>query len=164
MDETWVPIDAFPTYEISDLGRVCNRDTGRIMKLFLNQSDTVMVGMRLGGVQHTRSVKVLVAEAFVEGRTEIFNTPMHLDGNHLNCQARNLVWRPRWFVWKYADNFRVANKELAAFGPISDEMGVVYKTVLDAATTHGVLCSDIRDSMFTGKEVFPDWKRFYAPK
>jgi hypothetical protein len=47
----------------------------------------------------------MVAEAFCEGQSEHWNTPIHLDGDRENCRADNLMWRPRWFAVQYHRQF-----------------------------------------------------------
>src|SRR5262245_25084412 len=89
-------IEEFPRYEITNLGRVFNRDTGREMVLSHNQYGIITVSMMKdvptrigefvsnGHIQRTRSVKSLVAKAFVPGETDKFNTPILLDGDKTN--------------------------------------------------------------------------------
>lgn len=63
--EEWRPVKySRGYYEVSNLGRVRNRRTGRIRKLCPNQSGTMIV--KLAGYQNkTYSVARLVAEAFI---------------------------------------------------------------------------------------------------
>ena len=84
MDEEWVVCDEFPDYSISSLGRVANTRHNRIIKPSITKEGTVKIAFHKDGKQHTRSLKVLLGKAFVKGRTDIFNTIIHLDGDVTN--------------------------------------------------------------------------------
>ena len=154
LDEVWVTIHDFPNYKISSSGRVANAKTGNILKESLTKHGVVKIGLVHEGVQYTRSMSVLVAEMFVDGKTDLFNTPVHLDGNHLNNRSDNLVWRPRWFAWKYSRQFNELEPGQNR-GPIIDlKSGDVYKDMVSVATHNGLLISDIWKSVYTKKETF----------
>lgn len=105
MTQQWAELEEFPDYAVSDLGEIGNMKTGLIRKVSINQQGNVKVSIYRGKELYTRSVAVMVAEAFVEGRSEFFNTPIHLDGDKTNCRADNLMWRPRWFAVNYHRQF-----------------------------------------------------------
>lgn len=163
MEEIWADIHRFPSYRISTLGNVFNNTTRRMMCTSMtNQghSSAVKVSLVEGGVRYTRSVKNLVAEAFVKGKTHVFNTPIHLDGNHRNCRADNLVWRPRWFACKYSRQFIEHNIVLKQ-GPVIDvNTGEIFKDVRECAIRKGLLFNDVYRSMVYKKPIFPDWHNF----
>ena len=160
-------IEDFPRYEISNFGRVFNRETGREMAHSRVQYGIHTVGLiqdvvsQIDGylthdsVQKTRSIKSLVAKAFVEGQTESFDTPVQLDGDRGNLHASNIVWRPRWFAIRYTR--QMYNQEDWYFaGPIVDiTNNEVYDSIFHAATSLGLLCKDIRISLHNGRPVFP---------
>lgn len=153
-------VDGFPDYEISEFGRVFHRKNNREMILSPTQMGELTVGMYRGGVQYRRSVKVLVARAFVPGETELFNTPIQLDGDRGNLRADNIVWRPRWFAWKYTQQF-TNPKVWYNNGPILEcVLNEVYSTILDAAVAHGSLCADIYGSIDTELAVFPGGENY----
>lgn len=157
--EHWEWIEDFPTYKISDYGRVLNDDSGRILKESTTRG-LVKVGLMLDNKQYTRSVALLVAETFVEGKTIIFDTPMHLDGNRSNNRADNLVWRPRWFAWKFSRQF-VEFTSYMNRGPIIDlENELLYPTFLDASIDNGILLEDIQTSITYKKKIFPTGQIF----
>lgn len=105
--ERWAELSEFPDYAVSDQGEIHNIKTGMPRRTSVNQNGVVKISMYKGRELHTRSVGVLVAEAFCEGQTHIFNTPMHLDGDRNNCRADNLMWRPRWYAIKFHSQFDV---------------------------------------------------------
>jgi NUMOD4 motif len=145
-------IEGFPRYQVSNYGRVYNRYTGRRMALSPTNFGILTVGlMRDDGDgyvrQYRRSVKRLVAEAFVPGQTEMFDTPIQLDGDRTNMRSDNLMWRPRWFAWLYIHQFEDPQDWFYS-GPIFDITNrIEYENILHAAITNGSLCKDIRFSL-----------------
>lgn len=149
-------ISEFPNYCITVDGRVFNLKTGREMVLHPTLQGEYSVGMMKDRVQYRRSVKVLVAEAFVEGQTEDFNTPILLDNNKENLHATNICWRPRWFAWRYSYQFSRYFPDWYYHGPILDIVNnAEYLNIIEAATTNGILCEDIQISIDNRREVFP---------
>jgi hypothetical protein len=113
------------------------------------------VGLVRDHRQHRYSVKGLVARAFVPGETELFNNPILLDCDKHNLRAENIVWRPRWFAWQYTHQFK-ETQSWYSLGPIEDlKTGDIYKDYVDVAVTNGLLCADIKISVYTTVEVFP---------
>lgn len=158
--ETWRTIPEFDRYSVSDEGRVRNDDTGRIMKLTMNQYGVLTVGLMYRGTQFRRSVPLLVAEAFVPGGTQIFDTPVCLDGDRFNCKANNLNWRPRWFAVKYNRQFVEPY-----FAPIdrrirNKKTGDVFTDSLECAKWYGVLEQDLVESIMYRTFVWPVYQEF----
>lgn len=158
----WAPIEDFPNYSVSNYGDVVNETTGRVLRQSTTLQGALKVKLFYEGGEITKSVKVLVAEAFVESPFELFNTPIHLDGNQLNCRADNIMWRPRWFAWKYTRQFVILPQYINR-GPVLElDNQVQYFTVYDAATLNGLLFQGVWDSITLVKqEVFPTWQRFW---
>lgn len=161
MDEKWRIVEEFPTYKVSNYGDVLNHASGRVLKQSQTKAGLVKVGLVSGGVQYTRSVAVLVAEAFVLGRSDIFNTPIHMDGDQTNNRADNLMWRPRWFAWKYFRQFDEPRRGNRAIVDIHS--GREYKNLFEAATTHGLLTQDIAKAISLKAPVFPT-KQYFVHK
>lgn len=162
METLWAQILEFPDYSISNYGEVVNDRTQRLMRLSMTLQGAVKVNLVNDEGRSTRSVKVLVAESFVEGQSDMFNTPIHLDGDQRNCRADNLMWRPRWFAWKYSRQFRYPPVYLDR-GPVLElESQIQYFTIYDAAIINGLLFLDVWQSITLIKEeVFPTWQRFW---
>jgi hypothetical protein len=165
--EVWCVIDDFPNYEVSSTGLVMNSSTNRIMRTSKNAQGVIKVGlMGMDGRQHTRSVKVLVAEAFVGGRDEVCNTPIHLDLDSNNCCADNLLWRPRWFAYKYATQPMYRYYKINPVCEIleSEQYGQVYSSIQEASMVNGLLMKDILISCHEGKPCFPTAQCFMFVK
>lgn len=160
MEIEWVTLADFPNYLISNHGDIVNKSTGRWLHQSHATGGVVKVGLVRAGKQHTRSVKVLVAEHFVEGRDEVFDTPIHLDGDRDNNRADNLVWRPRWFAWEYARQFsNITDND--RIGPLRDvETRETYFDIVECAVLNGLLFKDIRKSMALKESVFPTFQTF----
>lgn len=154
MREKWSEIAEFPRYHISNFGTVMNGDSGKIISQSTTRSGLVKVGLMLNNVQYTRSVALLVADAFVSGRNDIFNTPIHLNGDQTNNTSENLTWRPRWFALMHHGQFEI--EEYQTTKPIMDvKTKHWYFGFHDAAMQHGLLLKDIRRSIWREIPCFP---------
>lgn len=79
-------------YDISSFGRVWDRKRNKLMKARTNGSDDVKVHLRTQKGHTYRSVKVLVASAFI-GRQSCYKyRVVNCDGNPKNNAASNLRW------------------------------------------------------------------------
>lgn len=162
MDLEWASIEDFPNYVVSNYGDVMNEHTQRI----LSQSRTTQGARKVSLIgqdeqAHTRSVKVLVAREFVDGRTILFDTPIHLDADQDNCRADNLLWRPRWFALKYTRQFEDMRENYINRPILDVETREVYTNVFAAAVAHGLLMRDIFRTVHSlDAGVFPTWQTF----
>lgn len=155
----WREIEDFPGYSVSNLGRVRNDDTGRVLALQRNQHGVINVGLVRDGQQHKRSVAVLVAEAWLPETIEAFDTPIHLDGDLSNNHIDNLMWRPRWFAVKYHQQFKAPEPSIRE--QIQDvESGYRYNNSMHAATTYGLLDAEIKQAIIERTYVWPTYQRF----
>lgn len=101
--EFWRPItDTEGAYEVSDFGRVRSMflrskhgtSMRREQPLILKPGNTgryMAVSIRLHGARFTKSVHVLVAEAFLGTRPNGAHAA-HIDGNSFNNRVENLIW------------------------------------------------------------------------
>lgn len=162
MDEQWEVLHDFPSYAISSLGKIVNIYRQTEMAQSQNQRGIQVVSLtNENHRQVTRSVPLLVAQTFVPGGTDIFNSPIHLDNDRSNCAADNLMWRPRWFAVKYHQQFRDVrfyhHFPLGIRG--SRER---FKGWAEACMKYGVLYRSVIDSYHNGVPVFPTGQIFRA--
>jgi hypothetical protein len=169
LDEEWVVLLDFPIYEISSLGSIRNRNTGKLVSTSLTKQNVVKAYLVRDGKQYTRALGVLVATVFVHGYNDLFNTVTHLNGDLSDCSAMNLAWRPRWFAYQYHRQFHnpeqhdVCFGNLGLYGPIYElNTNVCYPTIADACVTNGLLIREvfarINDNYNDG--VYPGGYRF----
>lgn len=158
MDRVWAIIHDFPKYIVSNYGEVSRSDGVRHMAINQTANGLLYVGLSKDGRQYIRAVAPLVAEAFVDGKTYLFDTPLHLDGQVQNNRADNLAWRPRWFVLKYMRQFNMMPQWVYSGPLINTDTEEIYDDILAAATTKGWLFDDIRGSAHGGKPIFPHWE------
>lgn len=88
--EVWKPIKDFEDYEVSDCGRVRNKD-GRTLKPYVNHKGYLKVGLFKSGKCHKKRVHRLVAEAFIENPHD-YPQVNHKDENKKNNRVDNLEW------------------------------------------------------------------------
>ena len=90
--ERWIEIADFPNYEVSSLGRVRNRDSGVILKTYLNkQNGYETVRLWDGGRHVTKTIHRLVADTFYDG-DHSGHEVNHIDGDKTNNFVGNLEW------------------------------------------------------------------------
>lgn len=165
IEELWVEIPGTHSrYSVSNQGRVRNNDTDRILR----QSNSVFTGPKVGfmvdGVQKSRIIRNLVAICHVDGRTEVFDTAINLDGDKSNNHASNLVWRPRWFAISYSRQFLPDSvwAEWLDAGPIDNlTTEVRYKTVRECAIAEGLLAEELIVAAYNKAPCFPHYHHYW---
>ena len=158
--EEWAPIQGFPGYSVSNLGRVRRDVTGRILRIKVNQYGVAYVGL-MRDDQKQRSLALLVARAFLPDGSDIFDTPINLDGDRFNCAADNLMWRPRWFAVKYHQQFTHNRYSEPIEAPVrAIETGEVFSDSFEAACRYGVLERDLVLSVRHNTVTWPNYMSF----
>lgn len=104
-NDDWRPVEGFPGYSINLLGQVRRDSSKRLLASRINQYGVPYVGLMRNWRQCSRSLPRLVALAFLSPPSDIFDTPIQLDGDPLNCRVDNLMWRPRHYAVKYKQQF-----------------------------------------------------------
>jgi hypothetical protein len=91
--EIYMPIDDFPTYEVSNYGNVKNKTTGRILKPSINSNGYELVDLWDGGKRKTFKIHRLVLITF-EGKSKDENQKYvdHIDNDRTNNCLFNLRW------------------------------------------------------------------------
>jgi hypothetical protein len=160
MREKWRPISGFPEYSVSNFGNIRSEKSGRILALSDNQYGVQCVGLMKNGEQRHRSVPRLVAQAFLPRGSEVFDTPINLDGDRHNNHVDNLAWRPRWFAVKYNRQFREPYPYPIP-RPIMDmKTREVCENSFETAKRFGLLEQDVVVSILENTLVWPTYQRF----
>lgn len=158
IEEEWKTIPDFPDYRISNLGRIYNTRRKHIMSLSVNNFGHIKITLKdsYTNERYTRSVAQMVAELFVDPPDHQCTHIILLDGDFLNVAAHNLAWRPQWYAWKYT-------RQLKTHQPIyyknlhvrNVDLDVVYRNVVEAGISEGLLFEDIWRSTYTSEKIFP---------
>lgn len=159
-NEEWVPLQDFPGYSVSPLGQVRNDSTGRILHTRLNQYGVPYVGLMRDWRQCIRSLPRLVAQTYIPQPSEIFDTPINLDGDRTNCSVDNLMWRPRWYAVYYVNQFKdpYVNPIKAPVRLIETEE--VFPDSLSAACRYGLLEREVVLSVLNHTPTWPNYQTF----
>ncbi len=160
MRNEWHPIEEFPNYFVNPLAHVLHGKTGTLLKHTPVDYGVLTVVLFKGGHGSRRSLAKIVAGAFVTKPTHWCDTPIHLDGNRGNCEAVNLMWRPRHIAIKYHQ--QQANlPQLHNPHPVKNlTTGEVFENVQKAAQRHGLLIHDLVDYILESTPSWPDKHRF----
>lgn len=90
--EDWKTSVEFPAYEVSTLGRIRNKATGKILKPLLDKGYH-RVNIYEAGKMYRRSVHRLVLSAFIPNEDAKTKCQVnHKDGNKTNNHLENLEW------------------------------------------------------------------------
>lgn len=156
----WTKVVGFPDYEINDAGCVRRLKSGRPVAASLNQQGNPYVGLSREGTQLKRSLALLVAMTFLDRPPNSrFDTPIHLDGNKINCSADNLMWRPRHFAIKYHQQFH--NGKRGFIIPVYEvNTGETFPTSWEAALKYGLIDQEILTAAINRTVVFPTGMHF----
>lgn len=101
MKEIWKVVQDYPNYEVSNLGRVRNKKTGKILSPGLGGAGYFTIALYKDGKATTKNVHELVAAAFLGKKTKGM-TVNHKDGDKTNNILSNLE------IVSYAENLRHA--------------------------------------------------------
>ena len=87
-------IEGFKNYFITDDGRVISKVKSKHKELcqWVDNVGYKQVILRKNKKRCYKRVHILVAEAFVKGKSESNNMVNHIDGNKLNNNVENLEW------------------------------------------------------------------------
>lgn len=157
MEEEWKEIRHFPDYMISNFGAVYNKRTEREVMASANNFGTVRVNLVApDGSRHTRSVAVLVAEAFLRKPTRKCTQVMMLDGNLSHVVSSNLAWRTVSYAYEYVRQLKLQQPINYLNLRVRDvTTGEEYGSIVEAGMTLGLLFKDIWRSTYTGAAIFP---------
>ncbi|CAL6032896.1 putative_intron encoded HNH endonuclease [Hexamita inflata] len=89
--EEYRDIDGYPNYEVSNLGQVRNKTTGRILKQRNRCNGYLAVNLCQNKIKKTYYIHQLVSKAFIEN-PDNYSEIDHCDG----VKSNNNVWNLRW--------------------------------------------------------------------
>jgi|tagenome__1003787_1003787.scaffolds.fasta_scaffold20990117_6 hypothetical protein len=158
--EEWVPVEGFPGYSINFLGQVSRDSTGRLLVPRFNQYGVPYVGLMRGWQQCSRSLPRLVARAFLPRPSDIFDTPIQIDGDRSNCRADNLMWRPRWYAILYNRQFEDRYDNAIEVPVRAVNEGEKFPNSLDAACRYGLLEREVVLSILNRTPAWPTYQYF----
>lgn len=150
MKRRWEQLVEFPNYEVSDMGEFVNARTDREVRPSMTQQGHAKITLSLDGRLTTRSAALLVARAFVEQPEPHFDTPIHLDGDLMNCAAHNLMWRPRWFAILYHKQFRFEQFHTDTATRVDVDSGEQYESLKEVCMKNGLYYQDVIQSCVQG--------------
>jgi hypothetical protein len=132
---------------------VRNEQTGNILAVSTNGRGHPYVSFRIDGRQVKKGLALVICRTFIEWPRADFTTPIHFNGDFLDCSVANLGWRPRWFAVKYTQQF---DRGFTDTPPVRNtKTGVVYDGAWDVVLQHGVLFNDVIKSIINVTYVFP---------
>src|SRR6185503_12013272 len=159
--EQWLPVQEFPWYLVGEEGNVRRVNSEQLLRVSIVTGGNPCVSLQDNeGRWVKRGLAALVCHAFVQFPTHRCDTPtpIHLDGDRMNCRASNLQWRPRWFAQKHARQF---NQDLHNdHGVRNIDTGVVYENIWDVVFEQGVLFNEVVMAVINKTYVFPLFQRF----
>jgi hypothetical protein len=85
---------------------------------------------------------------------------MHLDGDRTNCAASNLVWRPRWYVQKYQQQFENYRQPYVNRKVQDVSTGAIYANSWDAAISNGLREFEVAKSVYELTTAWPTYQSF----
>jgi len=158
--DDWRPVEGFPGYSVNPLGKVMRDATGRILIPRYNQYGVPYVGLMREWQQCIRSLPRLVARAFLPPPSNFFDTPIQIDGDPTNCQADNLMWRPRWYAVRYKQQFeeRYDNPLEVPIHAINEREQ--FDNSFEAACRYGLLEREVVLSVLNRTPAWPTYQYF----
>lgn len=95
MIEEWKTVEEFDNYEVSSLGRVRNKRTNKFLAPYASRGKCAIITFtKKDRTQNTRSLRRVVAEAFLPAPAHEGMKIVHLNDDCTDCRAENLAWRP----------------------------------------------------------------------
>lgn len=145
---------------MNPLGQVKRDATERPLVPRYNQYGVPYVGLMRNWQQCSRSLPRLVALAFLSSPSEIFDTPIQLDGDPANCRVDNLMWRPRWYAVHYKRQFEERYEN-----PIDVPVRAIgyderFSNSLEAACRYGLLEREVVLSILNRTPAWPTYQNF----
>lgn len=153
----WRPIEGYSDYSVSNIGTVYNERFDCPMALSKTTQGLVKVALTNKWGRRTFSLAPIVAYAFVESSGPLSDQVVILNGVQDDLRASNLVWRPKWFNWKYVRQLKIRQpRHYHNLPVINRRTGVVYENIIEAGKAEGLLFEDIWRSTYSEMAVYPN--------
>ena len=143
MRRKWEELEEFPNYAVSSLGEFVNMRTDRTVNTSKNQQGHAKITLYKNKMLVTRSAAQLVANTFLERPYPHWDTPIHLDGDLMNCEVDNLMWRPRWYAVRYHRQFMYPTFHEDFGVRVDVKTGEKYHGLKDLCTKNGLYYHDV---------------------
>jgi hypothetical protein len=160
MRESWLRLEEFPDYGVSNFGEIANLKRDRIIRPFVTQQGNLGVTLRRNRERYSRSVSHLVAETFLPDHPSHYNSPLHLNADKLNCQLNNLVWRPRNFTGRYYEQFEWEWFHESAVPLLNLTTREEFEGYKEPCVNYGIRAVEIIMSDSNDSKVFPTWHKY----
>lgn len=95
MNETWKQVIGYDMYQVSNLGRIRNKNTGKVLKPAYQPSGYTIVCLRKDGKNNTEPVRRIVMNAFNPIDNSNKYDIIHIDNDKTNNNVDNLKWVTR---------------------------------------------------------------------
>ena len=139
MNESWVDVVGYEgLYEVSDLGRVKNIKTGRILKPWNISTGYLLVSLCKNGIVRKALIHRLVATAFLPNPQNLPEVN-HRDENKSNNAVENLEWCTHDYNMNYGTIYERLSKPVLQFnlqGNLIKEWPSVSKVEEEMGITH----------------------------
>lgn len=141
----WKTIENFENYEVSDLGQVRNKKTGRILKPNLVGKGYYKIDLHKNSKRYCFLIHRLVAQAFIENPN---NLPQvnHIDEDKENNNVSNLEWCDANYNNKYGTRTQRAilshNKAILQYS-LDGKLIKEWSSIKDAGDTLHIDRGDI---------------------
>ena len=147
--EIWKKIDGFENYSVSNMGRVRNDGSGRVLSLWNKYNGYKMVTLTRNYEKHIFQVHRLVAKAFIPN-PDNFPQVNHINEDKTDNRAENL----EWCTAKYNTNYGTRTKRVRENQPHSKRCivdGVEYISVCEASRRLNVPKSSLKMAILRGQ-------------
>ena len=134
MKEIWKTVIEFEKYEVSNFGKIRNKETGKVKKVSKRKRDGYYeVSLQKDSKQYTKCIHILVAKTFIENPNK-YPAINHIDGNKENNAVRNL----EWCTYKYNNIHKYYVIKKCVRSVRCKDTNVTYPSIAEASRKTGI--------------------------